>query len=354
MGNYVLVCTYLAPRFLQNNLERKLSEEQKQDLEKLIEYDEIKDSLKMMPNLKAPGLDGLPTEIWKHLNELYEKEAVKDLEDNQPFDVVAMLLTVFNDIEDKGIEEGSDFTKGWLCPIFKKKDRTDIANYRPITVLNTDYKLFTRTLTSRIAKKVLDIIHPDQAGFMIGRKIDDHTELIKLMIDWCETEEKDGLLVFLDQEKAYDRIRHDFLCESLDKMNFPPKFIETVKLLYNDAETVVIINGDISKPFKVKRGVRQGDPLSCLLFNMVIESLAQSIRNSSLEGFETPGHLGNLLVTLFADNTTIYLSKNDSFNELNIILEEWCLASGAKFNIDKTELLPIGPREHRDRIIETR
>jgi hypothetical protein len=70
---------------------------------------------------------------------------------------------------------------------------------------------------------------------------------------------------------------------------------------------------------------------------MAIESLAQCLKNLELKEFETPEQLGNLLVTLFADDTTIYLSKEDSFNKLNEILTDWCMALGAKFNIDKTD-----------------
>jgi hypothetical protein len=87
-------------------------------------------------------------------------------------------------------------------------------------------------------------------------------------------------------------------------MGFPPRFCNTIKSLSTDAETVVIINGEISSPFIVMCGVRQGDPLSCLLFNLAIEPLACLIQNSELKGVKIPGKEDNLIISLFADDTT--------------------------------------------------
>ena len=99
----------------------------------------------------------------------------------------------------------------------------------------------------------------------------------------------------------------------------------------------------------------QGDPLSCLLFNLAIEPLACKLRNcNSLEGLSFSGKEGRLLVNLFADDTTLYLSKNDKFDTIEKILKEWCDISGAKFNIEKTEIIPIGTEEHRSEVVNTR
>jgi hypothetical protein len=105
--------------------------------------------------------------------------------------------------------------------------------------------------------------------------------------------------------------------------------------------------GCSSQAFKITRGVHQGDPLSCLLFNLAIEPLACAIRQSGLKGIATPGQEKWLIVKMFADDTTIYLSYKDNLNDLREILEEWCKASKAKFNISKTEVIPIGMPGYR-------
>lgn len=109
---------------------------------------------------------------------------------------------------------------------------------------------------------------------MCGHRIEDQTDLVKLMLDNCEASEINGVIVCLDQEKAYDKIRHDFIWKTLQKFDFLKHFINTLKTLYENRETMIIINGVISKPYRVTHGVRQGDPLFCLIFNLAIESLA--------------------------------------------------------------------------------
>lgn len=149
-----------------------------------------------------------------------------------------------------------------MCPLYKKNDRNDIANYRPITLLNSDYKIMTKALSIKLAEAAPTLIHKSQAGFVKGRKIADQTMLVRMMIDYAEATEKNGMIIALDQEKAYDKIAHDYLWRSLEAYNIPPHFINTVKALYASAETSVVVNGHLSSRFRVTRGVRQGDPLS--------------------------------------------------------------------------------------------
>jgi ribonuclease HI len=183
----------------------------------------------------------------------------------------------------------------------------------------------------------------------------DLIELTKAMIDKAEASEENSCILTLDQEKAYDRIKHDYLWEALKTFGIPELFITTVKNLYAKAETVVVINGKLSEAFPVTRGVQQGDPLSCLLFNLAIEPLACAMRNSEkLQGYEIPGLDRKLIISLFADDATVFLNVNDRMADVQALLNKWCQASGAKFNIMKTEILPIGTPKHRSRVRTTR
>ena len=242
-----------------------------------------------------------------------------------------------------------------MCPIYKKKDPTEIENYRPITLLNTDYKLLTKSMTLLLIKPIQMLIHPDQAGFIPKWQIFDHIRLAKMVLMYTDTMEVDGVLVALDQEKAYNKIRHDYLWETLGKFGLPESFTKTVRSLYKNAYTQVAINGVMSTPFKVTRGVRQGNPLSCLLFDLTIEPLACKIRNcKDIEGLNAPGLENNIKINLFVDNTTLYLNKDDRMDKVEEILEVWCAVSGAKFNLEKTEIIPLGTQAHRDTIHATR
>ena len=92
----------------------------------------------------------------------------------QSFDVIKALTTLYGDIQDHGVDERLNFTEGWMCPLFKKKDHTDISNYCLITVLNTDYKILTKVLGIQLMGPMDKMIHEDQAGFMPEQSIFNH------------------------------------------------------------------------------------------------------------------------------------------------------------------------------------
>lgn len=323
------------------------------NLEKRIQREEIEEAISKAECGKATGLDGIPYELWKTLAKEYARE--RKVEAITPgFDAVTLLKTVFNDIERFGVAEGTDFTKGWICPLYKKKERNKIENYRPITLLNSDYKIMTKVLAMRLATVAPEIVHPDQAGFMPNRQITDQVRLTQLMTSFAEAVEEDGIIVALDQEKAYDKIEHEYLWRTLKKYGLPQEFIQTVKALYADAVSVVVINGEMSSSFRISRGVRQGDPLSCLLFDIAIEPLATLLRKSPLKGYHIPGTAEKTITSLFADDTTVFLAKEDDFGVLQATLERWCKASGAKFNKEKTEIIPLGSTAYRESVYTTR
>ena len=94
------------------------------------------------------------------------------------------------------------------------------------------------------------------------------------MIAYEEAAEENGLIIALDQEKAYDKIAHNYLWRILETFHIPHELIKTIRALYEQAETQVMVNGHLSPHFKVIRGVCKGDPMSCLLFDLAIEPLA--------------------------------------------------------------------------------
>ena len=242
-----------------------------------------------------------------------------------------------------------------MCPLYKKKDRTEISNYRPITLLNTDYKILTKVLALQLVEEIQNMLHQDQTGFVPGRSIFNNIRLASTIIEYAELTESNGAIMALDQEKVYDKIRHDYLWKTLERFNVPHTFVRTVQELYKHAHTQIVINGILSQPFKVTRGVQQGDPLSCALFNLAIEPLACRIHSDeNLEGYKIPGTEEKIIISLYADDTNLFLNQNDNMDYIHKILEEWCKASGAKFNIEKTEIIPIGNQEHRLRMTTTR
>jgi len=114
------------------------------------------------------------------------------------------------------------------------------------------------------------------------------------------------------------------------------------------------VNKVLLQAIKIGRGVRQGCPMSCLLYDIMIELLAKSIRKSSLEGFKIQGLEERVLVSLFADDTLVYMNEKDNNKILEQTIRNFCKASTAKFNDKKSEILLIGTKEYRNNIIKTR
>ncbi len=117
------------------------------------------------------------------------------------------------------------------------------------------------------------IIHKDQSYCIKDRCISDNLHLVRDVIDYAFKNNIDMGLLSLDQEKAFDRVDHQFLFRVLKAFGFGDTFVAMIKLLYNDATCMVKMSGGLSVPVRVQRGIRQGCPLSGQLYSLVIEPL---------------------------------------------------------------------------------
>ena len=141
-------------------------------------------------------------------------------------------------------------------------------------------------LAQRLKKVIHKLIHTDQSGYIKGRNIGTNIRLIQDVIDYLEEGEIEGATVFLDFKKAFDTVSHEFLNNILSKFKSGESFNNWVKIMYKNTKSYVINNGWLSKPFQINRGIRQGCPLSVLLFLLVVEILAVQIRKHPEEGLQ--------------------------------------------------------------------
>ena len=132
---------------------------------------QVTEALKLTKNNSATRMDGCLYELWKTLNQHHLKRSKLN---KMSFNIIKTLTTIFRDIQTHGVEEGTPFTLRWMCPIYKKKDHTEISNYRPITLLNTDYKLLTKVLAIQLIENIKNMVHLDQAGFIPNCNILNH------------------------------------------------------------------------------------------------------------------------------------------------------------------------------------
>lgn len=164
---------------------------------------QTEEALHLAKNSSATGIDGCPYELWKVLKVRHESPTG---EGNPSFNIVKVLTMVLRDIQQNSINEDTQFALGWMCPIYMKKDRTKISNYRPITLLNMDYKLLTKILALQLRDHISSLIHTNQARFIPKRSIFHHIRLANAIINFAKVMEVDGAIVALDQEKAYDKV----------------------------------------------------------------------------------------------------------------------------------------------------
>ena len=142
-----------------------------------------------------------------------------------------------------------------LSLIYKKGDPDNLENWRPISLLNVDYKIATRVLSKRIQKVLPQIISMDQQGYIKNRFIGYNIRQIQDIIDYTDKLNIDGVILFLDFRKAFDTVEFPFLFSVLEKFGFKCSFIKWIKTLYNDSKSCLINKGFLSECFTLGRGV---------------------------------------------------------------------------------------------------
>ena len=253
-----------------------LSHDMQLKCEGLITMQECVDTLKTMKNNKTPGTDGFPSEFYKFFFK----------------DIGQFLLKSFNFSFQSG-KMSMDQRRAIINLIPKKnQDPLFLKNWRPISVLNTDYKLLAKCLALRLRKVLSEIISCDQTGFIKGRYIGENIRLALDMIQYTNDSDVPGFILLADIEKAFDKLEWSYMFQTLEYYNFGEDFISWVKLLYTDIYSCVINNGHATDFFNVTRGVRQGCPLSPLLFILCNEIMSEWVKNdNNIKGIPINGTL---------------------------------------------------------------
>ena len=245
-------------------IDNKLSDKESQRLEGELTVDECTNSVYKMKLNKSPGLDGLTVEFYRNFWPYIKCIAVK----------------VFNSCYK--YQELTDSQKiGVISLIYKKNDPLNLDNYRPITLLNVDTKIIAYSLAQRIKPVLAKIIHSDQNGYIKNRYIGYNIRQIQDIIDYADKFNIEGAILFLDFSKAFDSLEWEFMHQSLIKFGFKHSMLKWVKTLYTNIKGCISNNGWISKTYSINRGIRQGCPLSALLFVVAVEILACRIRQDN-------------------------------------------------------------------------
>lgn len=305
----------------------RLPEVMAQSLESPITKDECLAALRKMKDNKSPGLDGLTKELYL-----------------QVFNIIGdhFLLVINSIYQNKSLSHTQRL--GLITLICKSPEHPEhLRNWRPISLLNVDYKIIAKVLSARLSSVLANIIHIDQTCSVPGRSILDNAHLIRNVVDYSAQKQIELALVSLDQSKAFDRVSFDFLFRALERYGFGPNFRSWIKILYSQPTSSILVNQHISSPIRLHRGVRQGCSLSPLLYVCFIESFAIAIRRSALvRGLPLPGVRQELKISQYADDTTCIVRDENSIKNIFNISERFCRASGALLNQDKSKGLLLG------------
>ena len=264
---------------------------EKESCEGDITVQEVEKIKKAMMKNKSAGIDGIPAEFW-------QKFGFTD----------GWLAEVFNAAVQRGKMTDSKDGSGEID--IQKDERNLMSNYRPISLLCTDYKLLAKIVTERMKPVLNSVIEMDQQGFIQGGDITGNLILVKEIIEYCNESNTEGAMLMMDFKKAYDRVNRETMMRTLETMNFGEGFRRIVKTLYTEVGARVEVNGQMTAEIMTGGGVRQGCPLSPYLFICVLELMAIEIRKrEDVKGIIEPISGRETKISLFADDAMIFLSK---------------------------------------------
>ena len=306
--------------------ENKLTEVQKELLDKPITIEEVQEAIKDTRLKRSPGLDGLGIDIyivfWLKLKDTY-------------MDALNSMIT------EGRMNKTSKYGVISLIPKLGR-DLNWVKNWRPIVLLGADFKILSKILARRVKSVLGELIDKDQTGFLKGRNVTENLRKLLDIINLAEMKQIPAVIISIDFEKAFDRVEHRALFKIMQWFNFGPNIIQWISILLKECQLTVLNNGFTSDYFSPTRGLFQGNPVAPYLFVLLIELLAVELRNNKkIKGVKITEK--ELLLTQFADDLGLVLKYDQrSWDETIMVLDRFADCTGMKINYDKTVIYRIG------------
>ena len=308
---------------------KKLLEEDRERCEEVITMPELKEAIFQLNKNKSPGCDGWPIELYQQLFTRYG----------------TFFLKLFREISYYNLP---DTSKIGIISLLEKpgKELLELPNWRPLSLLNSDGKIFAKMLANRMRSVQQKITHPDQMGFLKDRYIGENLLELLSVIDYCRIKEIPALVISLDMMKAFDRVEWIPFDKILEFFNFGPFFRSMVQVLHADIKSCTTNLGKVSDYFPIKKGLRQGCPFSPPGYLLIAEILGQKIRqNDRIKGIHVDEY--NKKLAQYADDTWVVIkAEKDSYDALFEEIQQFEINTGLKVNYDKTQILRIGSLRH--------
>ncbi|WVZ54094.1 LOW QUALITY PROTEIN: hypothetical protein U9M48_004954 [Paspalum notatum var. saurae] len=217
---------------------------------------------------------------------------------------------------------------GWMrnsCIAFitllpKKTDAVQVKDFRPISLIHSFAKLATKILANRLAPMLPRMVSINKSAFVKGRSIQDNFLLVQQMARALHNTKEPHVLLKLDISKAFDSVSWSFLIEVMTHVGFGPRWRNLICLLLCTSSTRILVNGDPGESIKHQRGLRQGDPLSPMLFILVMEALNSLMNFATANNLLQPlgGQQGKFRLSFYADDVVMFLCPSTSDLQLSI------------------------------------
>lgn len=240
-----------------------------------------------------------------------------------------------------------------LVLIPKIRNASKVGDFRPISCLNTLYKVISRLLTDRLKDALIPVISHAQSAFMPGRLLAENVLLATELIQGYKRKNiSPRAMLKVDLRKAFDSVRWDFVIACLQALGMPPRFVNWISECITSASFTICVNGESGGYFTSSRGLRQGDPLSPYLFVLAMEVFSRLLKSRYESGYieyhpnAKPVDISHLM---FADDVMVfYDGSSSSLHGIAETLDDFASWSGLEINQNKSELFTAGLSQQDD------
>ncbi|TYK21642.1 LINE-1 retrotransposable element ORF2 protein [Cucumis melo var. makuwa] len=315
-----------SPWLIDNLSWSPISTTQAQNLCSLFTEEEIHAALTAFSNNKSPGPDGFTMEFYKSTWSVLKEE----------------IFNIFRDFHSNCIiNKAVNMTN--IALIAKKEKCAEPADYRPISLTTSIYKLIAKVIAERLKETLPSTVAENQMAFVKGRQIIDAILVANEAIDYWRVKKIQGFVIKLDIEKAFDKLNWRFIDFMLMKKGYPFRWRKWIRACISSVQYSIIINGRPRGKIQPSRGIRQGDPISPFIFVLAMDYISRLLNSvgEKIKGMKMEGNI-NLTHLLFADDILLFVEDDEhSIQNLKNIINLFQLASGLSINLNKSTISPI-------------
>lgn len=290
--------------------------------------EEVWAAIKGLPHDKSPGPDGFTPEFYRAAWGIIKLDVMR----------------AFDFFFHANRRQLHRLNGALITLIPKKVEAKAPGDYRPISLIHSFAKLVAKVLSNRLAPTLHQLVDINQSAFIKHRSIHDNFKLVELAAKALHRQRRSSLLLKLDISKAFDSVDWTFLLQVLQAMGFGERWREWISALVSTASTCILLNGDPGNKIFNRRGLRQGDPLSPMLFILVMETLHRLFASAIQQNVLAPSPVRAIRhqCSIYADDVVVFIrpTRQDLVTTREI-LNFFGDVSGLRTNLAKCQAVPI-------------